>query len=450
MIGTLFGLLLMVATPPFQSPDEQNHYARAYHVSNGGLMGVTQDNLLGVIIPPNLIDLYFGAIKTEAGEIAGHPDIKFPLHKFKQGFSFKINTTDSQFMLAPNTASYPFTFYLPHAIGIALGKTVLYSELGIFYSGRLFGLIFYLLSGWIILNNSSKPHQEIFFTCLLLPMPLFLAAMYTADTVSTLIAYFAITYYLTLRQEAIPINEKNLWKILLIAFCIGLIKPVYVFLSALIFLLPFSSQLSNLKNILIRIGVIAISLIGVVTVTLLGKGSQVTMRSDVDPNIQLAEFLHHPFKFILLSGTYFFDWMPDYYTGVIGVLGVLDTILPGYAYYLGLALMLFLILQKNPEEKTFLWRELGLLSLAFVSCILATLLFLFITWSPTKAWIIEGFQGRYLLPILPIILIVFRSLIGMNIRCSKAWLIGGVFLLQVITIYTVINRYYIPSQWFAG
>jgi len=52
-IGLVFGVIILWLTPPFQSPDETNHYHRSAHIASGHLMGDVRDgkDLLTRVIP---------------------------------------------------------------------------------------------------------------------------------------------------------------------------------------------------------------------------------------------------------------------------------------------------------------------------------------------------------------------------------------------------------------
>ena len=51
LIGPLFGMLFILLTPPFQVPDEINHFYRAFHIAEGHVRVIKTDNRLGGLIP---------------------------------------------------------------------------------------------------------------------------------------------------------------------------------------------------------------------------------------------------------------------------------------------------------------------------------------------------------------------------------------------------------------
>lgn len=56
IIGLIFGILFLLVVPPFQVPDEPNHFFRAYQLSEGEIIGEKQDNNAGGLVPKSLVD----------------------------------------------------------------------------------------------------------------------------------------------------------------------------------------------------------------------------------------------------------------------------------------------------------------------------------------------------------------------------------------------------------
>ena len=45
----IFGIIFLILIPPFQSPDEDSHFKRAYVVSYGKLYPSSKDGVMGLI-----------------------------------------------------------------------------------------------------------------------------------------------------------------------------------------------------------------------------------------------------------------------------------------------------------------------------------------------------------------------------------------------------------------
>ena len=52
----IFGILLITIIPPFQSPDEDSHFKKAYVVSKGKLFPTSQNGQVGYELPVNMVE----------------------------------------------------------------------------------------------------------------------------------------------------------------------------------------------------------------------------------------------------------------------------------------------------------------------------------------------------------------------------------------------------------
>src|SRR3954464_8500313 len=57
LVASLFGVLYALVLPPFQSPDEFNHFYRAWQISTGQLIGLKTIDRLGGILPQGLMTI---------------------------------------------------------------------------------------------------------------------------------------------------------------------------------------------------------------------------------------------------------------------------------------------------------------------------------------------------------------------------------------------------------
>ena len=81
---------------------------------------------------------------------------------------------------------------------------------------------------------------------------------------------------------------------------------------------------------------------------------------------------------------------------------------------------------------------------AFALCsvvFLLVLIILQVTWTPLGCQTIEGVQGRYFLPMLPLLLVLVKSF-NIKIDSSKKLsfcIIIGTFIMQICEIFTILN-----------
>ena len=56
ILSLVFGLLFVFITPPFQSPDENSHFLKAYSVSKGKFFPEVQNKKLGNYFPKEYLN----------------------------------------------------------------------------------------------------------------------------------------------------------------------------------------------------------------------------------------------------------------------------------------------------------------------------------------------------------------------------------------------------------
>lgn len=129
----------------------------------------------------------------------------------------------------------------------------------------------------------------------------------------------------------------------------------------------------------------------------------------------------------------------------IGVFGWSEIALPSWAFLLSLLGLIILWAgdEKGPDA---LSRGVGVLVQValFMAIVLASLFFLYLQWSAVGAATIEGFQGRYLLPILPLLFYVSPfSIRLLNTKARRAVFVVAISVLSSsASLWAVAARYY--------
>ena len=66
-LAIIFGMIIMVLTPPFQAPDENNHFKKAYVISKGNIFPEEQDGKAGFYLPKEMVQ-YIEEQNSKAGD----------------------------------------------------------------------------------------------------------------------------------------------------------------------------------------------------------------------------------------------------------------------------------------------------------------------------------------------------------------------------------------------
>lgn len=443
--GLLVGFALLVATPPFQVPDEPAHFYRACAVSEGQLWAVRGEDEqgqagLGAMLPASLQELGIGL----KGDLPFHPERKIRPETIRRAFRVPLDEERRVFVDYRTSAQYTPVPYLPQAVGIAIARGLGASPLGFLYAARIANLL--VATALIFLGLRGLPSYSWLMTMLALtPMALFLRPSASADALSTAVAFLLVGIVARLAWGE---EERGRWKDIAIltacsvALCLS--KPVYVPLAFLALLIPATRFPGGRRGP-------ALLLLGVMTAASFGLAMQTAgaidlpLRPDapVDRDRQVRDALADPLR---VAGIVTEDYLlrgDRYVAQIVGQLGWLDANLPkpllwGYAALLGL----LALLDTRRAVAVAAWQRalMVLVALAILGLVSASQ---YATWTPYGADYVEGIQGRYFLPLAPAAAwIVHSRRFGVDpARLDKVlpWLS---LLSLAVAFWTVLERYY--------
>jgi len=175
------GLALVALYPPMQVPDEGSHFARAYQVSEGGMLPLKRGKETGGILPTSIIQLLQ---MGDATSWHAEARIENPIEIYRDLLQNKLEPASRSFAAFPKTTSEPPLAFLPQAAGIRIARLVSASALVPLYGARLANLLVAILCTAVAI--SVTPIYKWVFAWLALS-PLVLAEMASATG-------YALTY----------------------------------------------------------------------------------------------------------------------------------------------------------------------------------------------------------------------------------------------------------------
>src|SRR5258706_11584602 len=151
-LGGISLFLLVILVPPFQAPDEPQHFFRSYQLSTLEVSGRVQDGALGSDLPASLPDLVYRFMGTNAVHMDYRPR---PIHRLSDTFEEFKRPLDSGRTIFVNysTVNYPPTSYIPQALAIAAGRSVGVGPLGLYYMGRFANALVCALITWFTISR---------------------------------------------------------------------------------------------------------------------------------------------------------------------------------------------------------------------------------------------------------------------------------------------------------
>lgn len=393
------------ATPPFQSPDEPYHFFKAYQISTGHMVSIPGAGGLGYPLPVSITEL---SEKT------------FPLPPESNRFNYKISDVmdslqqDGQydrltFAKFTNAAPYSPTMYIPQAVGIFFGRQLDLPPIALLYLGRIANALTGILL-IIAAINCLPGGKAIMVAVAAMPMTLFQMGSLSPDATIIGLGFMAVA----LSMRAVLKYSMGTWELFsLPAVVISLALAKGVYLPLAFAGLAIKRDCFSKRNIVLVGSVIAGCILffawtiygghsGEIETTVI---SRKTMLREVvaKPGAQLALILDAPLQFLYVLLSSFAERLPVYIVGIIGRFGWNTILLPIPVYLLAIAVILLAAIDSSASLPRYthgrrLW---WLLIVIGLTALIETALYLSAT--PLGADYIQGTQGRYFTPFLPLL-----------------------------------------------
>jgi len=426
-----YGLALLVLTPPFGNPDEHIHLARAYLISEGRFSVPGQAPGAEAWIPRSIVSLYERMAHSEPlrppttyrrSDLLAHLD---------QALEPEIRVQ------AGYLGAHGPIAYAPQALAIFLGRIPEASPAVLVYLGRLSNLLAYLVAGYLAISWAPSRKWAL---CLLLlaPMPLAQAASLSADAPTNALAMlFVAAVWRILFAQGSRITRCNVVFLLLASTLFGITKPGYWPLATLVLLIPATRFRSGRQRWLFCTALLTAALLPSLLWLLGARTAEPVVASPgTNPEEQLLFILRNPIGFMRITfRTVSVGWL-DYGRTLVGVLGHLNIPLPGALYLIyPLALVAAALTDpRDPEELSPL-RRIALVGI-FVACAACVFTMAYLGWNPVGAKTISGVQGRYFVPVLPLLLLALPA-VGTRLPPeSQAW---GTVAVAVSSLSLAVN-----------
>lgn len=435
LLALIFGAIFIVLTPPFRVTDENVHFIRAFAISNGDFIPKSNDNgELIVSLPTSFIEMF----KT-VGDFTNHfdPNFHYSINSTISGFEFHGYSPTTQ--NTNSVANGSPLVYLPQVIAILICKILNLPILTSVYLGRFFNLITW---GWIVYHGIkiTPLSKNVLLILSLTPMILHQSASLSPDAITNGISFLFICYILKLRMVE-KIKRKELMILVGFSISLALIKFPYFLLLGLFFIIP-REKIGNMKHYLKTILIIFVPGILVFLFwNLITAGALVLNKEGVDPGAQILFIINSPLSYVKVQIFTIMKLFPFYIeSSLIGVFGggkelpELLGIIPIF--------ILILALIDNKSETILNIKNKAIIILLFVSLVLLIFLPLYIQYSPVAFPIIDGVQGRYFIPVITLLVLVFSN-IGINHslknleKYTEVLIIWSLFIasLSIVQIY---------------
>ena len=434
-IGLLFGLLFIFTTPPFQVPDEPNHFYRAYEISGLKIISKKQNNLVGDFLPQSLET----TVTELMNGIAFHPGKKSNIRKNISFLSLPLNPNYKKFISFPNTAKYCPIPYIPQVIGISLGKAFNLSPLVLMYLGRIINLIVWIILVFFAIKITPIA-KWLFFLMALMPMSLFQAASLSADALTNGLSFLVISLYLyySINKNTQKIGNIHVFIIIGLSGLLSATKQVYFFIPLLFLFIPFKNFKNKTIYSIFATSLLMLILIPNIIWCFLVKNLYIPMRPNISIKDQTLYIFSNPFNYGLILLKSFYHYFSFYTSTFIGSLGWHDTPLSPLIYHSYYFLLIIVAGIDNLKNKMLDINQKNIMSLFFFLGLILILTSQYLSWTAFGHDIIEGVQGRHIIPIALLLFLLFDSSFkGLYSKINNISFLSGKSR-KIITSYSTI------------
>jgi uncharacterized membrane protein len=430
----IFGLLatglLAINIPPFQNPDEFSHFKRAAELADGGIVGTRYSTAKG-----DVIERVEGGLIDPAILKAGEPFEAIPFHPERRAVRAdwmpNVHWSDDRAMEQfSGTARYPPHFYLPAAIGILLGRASNMTVVQSFMLSRLLTGMATVAVGALAIAYAGSAAPWI-YAIMTLPMSLSLTASTSQDALLIACSALAGAAMFRLLRSPVAQSEKIIMGVSVLLGLIAMARPPYGALAILPLGVTNTSWRWRSAAAAMTAALTIAWSIFVASSILTNAGADV----GANPQAQLRLLYEDPMRVLTVAWNTATLYWPNYLQSFIGNLGWQDTPLP--PKYLTLAECMIgvaaLTTMLGSKDEPLDVRGAAVIGAGLLLSAAALFGILYVTWTVPGHPVVEGVQGRYLLP-LALTGVVLLPRIDFK---GRAWL--HKVLLVVVTVFPVIT-----------
>jgi uncharacterized membrane protein len=380
--------------------------------------GRVQDGALGSDLPASLPDLVYRFMGTNAVHMDYRPR---PIHRLSDTFEEFKRPLDSGRTIFVNysTVNYAPTSYIPQALAIAAGRSVGVGPLGLYYMGRFANALVCALITWFAI--SRFPFGRTFALLIaLLPMTQFMTASFSPDAITIASAMLFTSILARFLTDGVWSTRRSL-----VAFAAGLwmcaSKIVYLpMLFAGLGALFDSRRFPNLEIRLLAVRQVVAAVVTVSLVVLwLGlntAGTAPTLEgmdgADMAGQVKfLAADVYRSVEIMVRSLYLNAVFLAG---STIGYLGWLNLRLPNWVLFVvAIAFPLSVYADLSLARRSF--TIAAWLMLIVVAVVVSIELALYVSFTPVGRLRIQGIQGRYFIPALPLLGLAFAALFARRV-----------------------------------
>ncbi len=403
----IMGIGYSALMTPFTVPDETVHYYTAYRVSN--TLTFTKEKAEN----PDTA-LYVRACDTDYQGIFSNFNGKHYMPStgsYAAAINNVLGVEESTEMVLRESdqISGNYVCYIPAGLGITLGRILHLNSVPTFYLGRFMNLLLFAVLGMLAVRKMPFGKNTLFAVALL-PLTLQQVASYSYDSVIIAFAfyYIAVCTHLAYRAKQIRVTDLAALLVCLMVFCAPK-AGVYVLLVGFLPIIFWNKQIPK-KKIFLSAGIAAVGAIAFMLIFNLSRLGGSGYSDDTTVYFTLSDIFKDPEAFVKLWVNAYFDSKETWFYSLFGsdMAWVNLKVEKSFALVFGSLLMISSI--REGERAKFQMRNTDKYFMIPVALLtIAGFCAASYMWTPIDAVSIQGLQTRYIIPILPLILLSLRN-----------------------------------------
>ena len=413
----VIGLLLSVTTivtPPYQVPDEVEHFLRTLNLSQYNFQESPYNNISSAnIYFPDYQKLDYSNVNKD-----NHVEIDGLIKSWEVSRPIKVPYGKKQ--QTPNLA----IAYLIPAVFVKIASVISNSAMFIFLTGRLGS---YLVNFWLtyLAIKITPKYKKIFLFVATMPMVFQTMGSYSYDGILNAMCILFMALTMRCISERKPIKVSTMLYMLLLISLITIIKVPYVLLGSVVFFIPkenFSNKRVN-KWLYIIIGVVLTLMLYEMNIIFFNIGNKGTKAVAVINN-NLSFLMANPFRIFPILINTMIIYGNFYILSIVGYFGWFYINMDPIFKYAMFGIVIGLL---GSQKSILSWKQKTFLLIMIIGVALGIFLALYFAWTPYKLMHIEGVQGRYFIPLL-----IPLALTAMSKK--QWWLLTNETLYSYITV----------------
>lgn len=303
-------------------------------------------------------------------------------------------------------ASYSPVNYLPQWISVAMARVLTDNSLIHFYIARLANLISCMALLYLAIKTIPFGKNMLFLLSII-PITIEGFSTLSADGMLVSASFLWIAYILKLREEKEKkIEKKQIVYLSILAIIIALSKTLYIVLLPLLFMIPkekFNSQKAKIGFIITICIICTILDFGW---QMIGIQKETQVEEIVEEHNPVSIMISHPVAYMQKCAYTIIENLPRLLDEMFG--GKLEWNEEITIPLFPTIFLLYSIIISIKGEKEIIWKkwEVLLIGGVILTSILLICTGMYVAWSPLYETTIQGIQGRYFIPIMPLVFLL--------------------------------------------